>query len=32
MEQNLKSAAKAAATASLQGAPATPTASLIWRR
>ena len=30
MEQDLKSAAKAAATASLQGAPATSTASPIW--
>ena len=32
MEQDLKSAAKAAATASLQGAPATSTASPIWGR
>ena len=32
MEQDLKSAAKAAATASLQGAPAAPAASPIWGR
>ena len=32
MEQDLKSAAKAAATASLQGAPAAPTASPILGR